>query len=615
MIRKFLCAVFLLTLIFSPAYAQDFMNVETLKVPLQDSMNMSGIPVAGTRNANSSEIPEYDLARMIRVNPDFTTYPETNGIIWRKYTSVSYSANGGTEITRLYIIFGRKGLENNWLKWNIATPENGSIKILRASINNAETGRKIKDVENIFNPEQNINEVNFNSDDMPEKFILILAWQEKLQGQLALEGLFWFQENLRVWESIVEIISSQTLSYVTFPQERLTPAIQDYGHEKIYTWRLINLEPLNNNSLARISRSGIAISQRRGESGIAAVIHDRERISDNVKIPAEGLKIYRENKNEAAKNFLDWLNNQPEIILAESNANRVIPENPPYTKFEKMLLARSWLKELKVNVVLNWNLPFEPDPVSPLCPGIFYAPVLEVKGVRNLKYYEIGHDKYLAGKKIFFTNEEGKLLSKRIPDSKSTNNRLSAQMDFRLDENGLLNGTVKIILRGGWIDLITGTPQAMVLALFPDLNNFTNAKFKAGDENKNPELEFEIVNKPGVAGTGQGILAIMPCFEPVILKALPNVPPTIELKFPFIIEQNFNLALPKSAGGALVSGSVMRGREKINYSEAYQNRRHKLTGEARLEVNMPIISLGNMNLLRHNLSQWHIFSARNIPVR
>ena len=610
MIRKFLCAVFLLTLIISPANAQDFMNAESLKVPQQDSMNMSGIPVAGTRNANSSEIPEYDLARMIRVNPDFTTYPETNGIIWRKYTSVSYSANGGTEITRLYIIFGRKGLEDNWLKWNIATPENGSIKILRASINNAETGHKIKDAENIFKPEQNINELNFEIDNMPEKFILVLAWQEKLTGQLALEGLFWFQESLRVWESIVEIISSQNLSYVTFPKERLTPAVQDYGHEKIYTWRLINLDPLNNNSLARIPRSGIAISQRRGESGIAAVIHDRERISDNIKIPAEGLGIYRENKNEAVKNFLDWLKNQPEINLAESNANRVIPENPPYTKFEKMLLARSWLKNLKVNAELNWSLPFEPDPVSPLCPGIFYAPVLEIKGVRNLRYYEIGHDNNLAGKKIFYTNDEGKLLSKRVPDSKAASNRLSAQMDLKLDENGLLNGSVKVILRGGWIDLVSGTPEQILLSLFPDLKNYSNVTFT-----KNSELNFEVVNKPGVAGTGQGILAILPCFEPAVLKALPNVPPTIELKFPFIIEQNINLALPKSAGGALVSGSIMRGREKINYSENYQNRRHKLLGEARLEISMPIISLGNMNLLRHNLSQWHIFSARNIPVR
>ena len=610
--KKFALLIFIIALAFcAKAHAENLMDNSSLKVAPLDNLDMSGIPVAGTRNANTSALPDYDISRMIKVNPDFVTYPEANGIIWQKYINASYSKNGGTEITRFYIILGRKGLDSRWLNWNIPKPKNGSIKILRACIHDGFTGNKIRDIEPKINNEKNFTSVNF--DNTPDKFILVLAWQEKLDGELSLDGLFWVQEDLRVWEAVVEIISSEKVTYATFPQENLTPIIQDYGHEKIYAWRGINIEPVTDDTLARLPRAGIAVSSRKGENGMSALIHEIENINA-VKIPNEAARIFRENKNNnGVKNFLEWLKNEPEIFLADSNSRRDIPNEAPYTKLEKMLLARAWLKELKINASLKWVLPYTIDERSPLCSGIFYKPVLELKGVKNLRYYDFYDVKSLPGLKLYEVNDSGKLITKKIPAVKPGVNRLSANLDLNLDQNGLLNGDVKIILRGAWKNLITGTPEEMLLKLFPGLSNYRNVKLN--NESENPELNFEIYNKPGVAGAGQGILAIMPCFEPDVLRKLAETPPTIELKFTFIIEQNINLALPKGYNQALVSGSIPRGADKINYSESYVNRRHRLLAESRLEINMPSISLGNMNLLRRNLSQWHTFAARNIPVR
>ena len=100
-----------------------------------------------------------------------------------------------------------------------------------------------------------------------------------------------------------------------------------------------------------------------------------------------------------------------------------------------------------------------------------------------------------------------------------------------------------------------------------------------------------------------------------MLNDLANTPPTIELKFPFVLEININLSLPKNAKEALVSGKILPMPDKINYSENYLNRRHKLEANARLEINMPVISIGNMSLLRRNIILWHNFVAKNIPVR
>ncbi len=207
-----------------------------------------------------------------------------------------------------------------------------------------------------------------------------------------------------------------------------------------------------------------------------------------------------------------------------------------------------------------------------------------------------------------------------MPSSKSGDNRLSAIMDLQLSDKGLLSGNIRIILRGSWAGFILGdgendaeTLQAAVLSLFPDLRNYSDINFK---KHKGvPEISFKIENKPGVAGSGTGILAVLPFFEPIKVRKLGVYEPPVEVLFPFIIDQNINLAYPDNIKESLISGKVDKGPDKINYSHSYSNRRRRLIAEARLEVGLNQITSGNMTALRRCLDQWRAFSARNIPVR
>ena len=111
------------------------------------------------------------------------------------------------------------------------------------------------------------------------------------------------------------------------------------------------------------------------------------------------------------------------------------------------------------------------------------------------------------------------------------------------------------------------------------------------------------------------MLAILPFFEPVAMRKLGGYDAPIEMAFPFVIDQNITLGFPKNASQALVSGKVSKNPDKINYSESYTNRRHRLIAESRFELNMTSISAGNMSLLRRHLDNWRAFSSRQIPVR
>lgn len=606
-------AVFLLVLLVScPVYADDLINPSSVNIPKVQDMNMSGllssVALRSLEQAHE-EIPDYSLQRMKLMNPDFTTYPEASGIIWLKHTVISRAGDGGTEAVRLYVILGRSGLAGKWLNWNIPVPARGKTEVLRAEAYDFSSLAKVAAATTQEDTAAGVHHVSFQG--LPDTFIIAVAWREELPEQLSIEGLCWFQEDLRVWEAITEVYSPQKLAYKTFP-ERRSPDVKDLNTETLYTWRRINLEPYSpSGELARVQRSGVAFSARQGSSGIVTVLKNAANTGNIQPVP-EALAGFRSSPEEGTSRLIEWLRGQPEIELAEGGTRR-IPSSGALTRREKILLARSWLNSQKVDASLCWQLPFEPDDKTPLCSGMFGEPVLEVQET----FDDMIDARLIKGAKVFSLRKDGKLFSRRIPSSSAGSNRLSAVMDFRLNPQGFLSGTVRVTLRGAWEGLLLGSSpddakvRSALLSMFPGLTNYKDVKY----DSRTKELSFAIDKKPGIAGTGQGILAILPFFEPVAMRRLGLYEPPVEVRYPFVIDQNITLGFPKNASEALVQGTTNKAPDKINFSSRYQNRRHRLIADARLEVNMPSVSSGNMSLLRRNLDSWRSFSAKNIPVR
>ncbi len=616
--RKFLLIILVL-ICAGCASADDLIDSSSLNMRKVEDMNMSGILPAYVKAsalaAESTEAPEYNLSRMKQMNPDFTTYPEAFGIIWRKHCVFVQHGDGGLEVVRQYVILGRKGLPSKWLNWNIPIPNDGTAEILEASVYDFNSLAQIATASQNDNPQAGVITVNFSG--LPETFILAVCWREKLPQVLSVEGVSWFQEDLRVWEAVIDVYSPQQIAYRVFPAP-MSPEIQRSDNETAYTWRRINLEPLSTaGELARLERSGAAFSTRRGKAGALAIAREAEGLGQ-VPADSEALAGFKRNKTEGTLRLINWLKSQPTIELAEGSP-RKIPANSPLTRAEKVILARSWLTAQKVEASLSWQLPFEPEETTPICAGMFSAPVLELQGIKGMEFHDLTDPKLLAGAKIYSITSEGRVFSRRIPSTKPADNRLSAIMDLQLTEYGLLNGTVRVILRGGWGALLLGNnptdgmARGALLSLFPGLTNYKDVKLT--DNKGIPELTFTVDNKPGVGGTGRGILAILPFFEPVAMRKLGGHEAPVEILFPFVVDQNITLGFPKNASQALVSGKVSKNPDKINYSESYTNRRHRLIAEARFEVNMPTVTSGNMSLLRRHLDNWRAFSARQIPVR
>ena len=548
---------------------------------------------------------DYDLSRMRTMNPDFTTYPNAQGIIWLKHTAISSAKNGGVEAERLYIIRGRRGLESKWLNWNIPVPANGNIEIIESSIYDPASGAKIGSAK----PEDNSSYQAVNFSGLPEDYIIVLSWKEIYPEKLEIEGLCWFQEDLRVWESIVEITSANKLTFRTFP-ERISPEQEEIDGENLYTWRRINLDPYTNaGEIARLSRGGVAFSVKKGNSGLAPLLRNVEEV-DLISAPL---------KKFTPKNLIAYLIKQPEINLAESLFPRKIPESGAWTRAEKIKLAKYWLSGQKINASLAWLIPFEPDENTPLCESIFYDPVLHVQGVKDFEFHNLDDPKLLAGSKIYTVSKENKLNPRRLPSSSYAENKLTAVMNLKLDNDARLSGTIRVILRGGWSALLLGdnptdgTARGALLSLFPGLTNYNNVKLQK--VKGTPVIVFNITNKPGISGGGVRWLAIPPVFEPVTVRNLANKESPIELLFPFIIEQEINIEFPKNGKQALITGKTPRNQDKINYTDESRSRLHSFEASSKFAVNLQTITAGNLALLQNCINQWQAFSTRNIPIK
>ncbi|MBR0168832.1 MAG: hypothetical protein IJQ08_09185 [Synergistaceae bacterium] len=617
--RKILMMIIAVLILSSPSYAGSLIDRSKIRMPDIDDMNMGAKVLPNYTGTgvfiDTDDTKDYNLQRMKQMNPDFTTYPESHGIIWQKKVKYTRSESGGIDVTRLYVILGRRGLSGKWLNWNIPTPAKGSTEIIEASVYDSRSLAKISKIEPEEDITAGITQVRFMG--LPDTFILVISWRETLPDMLGVEGLSWFQEDLRVWESVTEIHSPQKLSYRAFPAP-LSPQTDDLGTETVYTWRRVNVDPYNDSSeIARLQRAGVAFSTRQGNSNLQGMMKDIENAA-NIPAPADAVSGFKRSNDTGTVRLMEWLMSQPEITLAEGTP-RKIPSSGEWTKREKLLLAKSWLTSQKVNASLAWKIPFDPDERTPICPAIFGEPVLDVQEIRGVTFHDMNSPELIGGTKIFTLNDKGTLAPRRIPSSKSSENRLSAVMDLSLSDFGSMSGKIRLILRGAWGDFLLGnnpsegTARGAVLSLFPGLTNYKDVKYRK--VKGVPEVSFTLENKPGIGGTGRGILAILPFFEPQFVRRLGTYEPPVEIKFPFIIDQNITLSFPKNATEALVSGKTGKNPDKINYSDKYQNKRHRLEAESRFELNMTSVTAGNMNLLRRCLENWRIFSSKHIPIR
>ena len=580
--------------------------------------------------AAEAKAPDYDLSRMRQLNPDFSTYPESKGIVWLKQVSYGAGRDGGMERTHLWVLLGRRGLEPRWLNWDIPEPVEGSTEILEAGVYAFESGHKLADVVPAERVQGGVTMRAVRFEELPETFILVLSWRDSFPASLSLEDWVWTQETLPVWECVLDVAVPDGRPFFHRSLHEVRPEVRKGVGESLYTWRSVNTEPLTPGQLLASPRGGIAFSMRRGPEGIAKLMRDRAAASVP-QAPSAALEGFRKGPEAGTAALLAWLYGQPEAVLPES-CFRILPSEGPWTREEKVLLAHAWLRAQGVDAPLYWKTAIEPEADSPVCTGSLLTPVLEIPAFRGARAREnffcnmddaprMGRTSpLLMGDRLFAAAGEGGLSSRKVPEARAAENRLRALFDLRLSPEGALSGTVRLQARGVWRPLLfrrwEDTRAAeLIPSLFQNLKGYDGVAFK--ESSVESELSFRIAEIPGILGTGgQNLLVNLPAFLPRRLQALAEEAASLELAFPFLMEQRVSLLLPSDIRKVMLPADTERTSQKILYSDSYKAvKLKKVTAEARLQISAARLGEDDRSSLKTALELWRGFSARPLPLQ
>jgi hypothetical protein len=595
-------------------------------------------PVSVSPPASAAE-PEHpyftvdDINSMIQMNPDFSTYPGADGVIWLKQVECTFAPGGGVERRSLWVLLGRKGLASRWLNWNVPVPRGGEAEILEAAVYSPGEGRKIADALR-GSPQGTTRTAAFTG--LPDEFILVVAYRELFPDRLSIEDLVWLSEPLPVWEGVVRVtVPDGHLFYYT-SNAGTEPKQWKDGDAAFYEWQVINRAADARFSLRENSREYVAFAMREGAEAAPRLIKNLEAAS---AVPAAPDSVRRMLGGAGARNignFLRWMYEQPEVVLPDG-ASRELPAEAPWSTREKLLLASRWLADAGANAWLFWRLAYPPAAKEPFCEAVAVSPVLAVadpKAPRNVTYCDmvypprLGEDSAsLWGHAVYGVTSDGKLEERRIPAAGASANRLSALFDLRLDDDGVLSGTVKITARRAWKALLfppraagdAAEPASVLHAallreFFPQTLRYSDVQLKETD--REGELLVTLSGIQGLRDTGgRGVLVSVPPLLPRCFNTLGG-PFPYTLNFPFIAEARINLALPSNTENVTLPAASEGGAEKVKYSMSYKlGKRKTLTAEVRLSVGATAVTESAAPALGTALASWQAFMTRNLPVR
>ncbi|MDR1049235.1 MAG: hypothetical protein LBL51_05720, partial [Synergistaceae bacterium] len=549
----------------------------------------------------------------------------SDGVIWLKRVACALAPDGGVERRTLWVILGRTGLSGKWLEWNIPVPKGGKAEILEASVYSPGTGGKLKDVVpvNWVQGETVTRSVSFIG--LPEEFILAVSYREFFADSLTLENVVWTGESLPVWETLVQVTapSGHPFYHASAPSaEPEVRALENSGGALFYEWRIINTEAIPQFSPRRESRGYVAFGARKGGAAAARLLRSLETAG---AVPDSFPKMTGRPDAKGLENYLKKVHALPEIVLPEG-LSRSVPPEAPWTPGEKALLAYRRMRDAKVNARLFWRLAFRPGEDSPVCEAVVVSPVLAISpSSSSVFYYDAsspGADPFapvsLWEETIYGTAGADSLEERTVKGAGVSENRLSAFYDLTLDENGIMNGTIRVSARQGWNGLLPSSPSSGDLrlfleGLFPRLPRYEKIEFK---ERKNErEIVVTLAGTQTILGTGgRHILASIPPLIPAWFRSLSSGP-SLTLRFPFTLEAKVRLNLPR---GANISLPPLAGRDagKIKAAFSYKLlKKRTLAAEARVTVRAASMTADESAGLDAAFQGWSAFMTNTLPIQ
>ncbi len=573
-----------------------------------------------------------NIPRMIQECPSFSDYPGNDGIIWLRDVRYSLGADGAMTRDSLYVILARRGIDETWTRWVFPVPEEGgAAEVFSAALYDPGSGRMLAPVLPRKTRAGGISTVEVAFPGIQDEFIMTLSFRETFPKRFSVDDFLWVNETLPLWELQVSVdvpggsdLAVSAKGVGDLRKERV-------GAVERYTWHMVNNLPWTSRTLRGDARSYLAFSTRKGVEPLARMLSSYE----NALVPQPSAPVAsvvnQQNKLRAGSALISWMNAAPAFQgrLLSSVVRSTIPEEGPWSEWEKVLVLNRWMRKAGWESTVHWLTAHALDEETPATGGSVLRPVLELnlQGISPF-FLDLGQSTSpnetppsLWGEHIY-TSSGNRLTGRIVSGSSAAEHRLSVEWGLELNAEGEAEGRVDVFVRNGWSAFFFpgGAPNAAsVKRLSKEL--FPALAFEDGTEVvKAIKYGWQItlpVSLRNSIVSGGSMLFPFPSVAPAWLNELGRWSGEYRMNFPFVMEQSFTLKLPLRTEIVMIPASATRSLEKVRYEESifHNRRRNTLTAGAKIVLSTDVINDATGRSLAEAVQRWMAWGTKNLPMR
>lgn len=587
--------------------------------------------IVSSAGAASAAVYSPDISRMIQESPYFTEHEGANGVIWLKESDYSLRADGAMVRRMNLVILARRGIDEKWTRWSFPVPEGGSVKVLSASLYDPGSGRILSPVLP-RTAEQNgaaFTEAMFP--DLQEEFIIVLSVEEILPRVYAAEDFLWVSEELPLWEQRVTVnVPAGMELYVESRGAGEPRRTRSEGGER-YEWQIVNNPAWSGRTLKADDRGFISFSTRKGTEALARKLASLEGVLTPPAPAAVQKTASQGTPLKTGQSVIDWVNRAPGFPapFPSNYVRSEIPQEGPWTEWEKTLLLYRWIRRAGWESKLHWLAAYPPGDASPAPAGLVIRPVLELSAPGVSPFYcDPGRaggagvtPPSLWGKHLVTASGTG-VTGRTVSGSAASEHRLSVEWLLNLDKTGAAEASADVFVRNGWVNFFFpgGKPDGesldrMASELFPGVR-FLKEERSFAPIKYGWKVSLKAEPRQAIV-SGGAMLVPLPGAVPSWMGELASPSGDFTLKFPFVMEQSFVLKMPPKSEVVMAPQTANRELEKVKYSESvYHNkRRNTITTGSKIIVTTDKASDLAARGLAEAARRWLDYASRTIPLR
>lgn len=525
-----------------------------------------------------------DIAKMTQECPNLDEYRGAAAVIWNKKQIYTQDPQGRMVKTTSYVILCGPTMRPGWLEDQLFAPAGGSLELEQAAIFDPGSSRLVRDLEYDADELKKHGRLRLTFPKLDDTYILVLSYRRRFPEPGVLEDVAWLGSEYPIWEGSVQVRVAKNRELNFESSTDTAPTTQADDNFRRYGWFYFK-QPANRGVRGMVESSDPYVAFGLDE-GPESIVKTMNALSErfwpdipDVYVSTEGGE--RERALATVERFWRGTSRLPSRGTWRGEAQ--LPREGPWTTWEAVYIASAWLQKRgwKSEVWFQHVLPQSRDSVS--CVAGLTHPVLQLcePGGKKSWYYVPGQPAdpgqippSLRGKTIYAAGAR-KLRKKSVGGSHMQKNRLSIAWNLDIAADCTVSGSVDIRVRNEWTGLfeaLSGGRRDEIYALCDGIEGWID-----------PGVEFSVSPlggagfrvvipvraRSGIEGP-QGLMIGLPSIALAPVERLKDLGGGAVLDFPFVVEQEYNVGIPRGFRALSVPAKQDLASGVNSYSSQYR---------------------------------------------